>query len=61
MTDQTKEDLVSEADWRAEVLADKLVEYLRCQPQRATSQDVLTAMREWLKSQLALLGVKTSE
>jgi hypothetical protein len=53
--------LVDDADWKADQLADKLSGWLRARPERATEQEVLTALHEWLKSQLALLGVKTSE
>jgi hypothetical protein len=49
-----------DADWRADELTDKLVGWLVCRPEKATRQEVLTAMHEWLKSQLAMLGVATS-
>lgn len=52
--------LQDEADWRADDLADKLIGHLSCRPEKATRQDVLTAMHEWLKSQLALLGVEAT-
>ena len=41
-------------------MIDKVFGYLATRPERYSRQDVLTAMHEWLKSQLVILGVPTN-
>jgi hypothetical protein len=54
-----REAMVAEAEYREDDLAGKLIGFLACRPETATRADVTSAMHEWLKSQLALLGVPT--
>lgn len=51
---------LSDADYRADDMIDKVFGYLATRPERYSRQDVLTAMHEWLKSQLVILGVPTN-
>lgn len=53
-------EILEEADWKAEQLADKLSAFALRRPTDTISADVVLAMHEWLKSQLDLLGVKTT-